>query len=250
MRIISKTQSAGLGHESAFPQTCWSLVVRSSKPCESGKQQALSDLCQLYWRPLFQYLRRSGWTEPDAEDLVQDFFSHILKNDVFGRARPEQGKLRSFLLKSLKNYAVDRHRYRSAEKRGGGSSPVSIDHELAEHQQALEQDLHLSPDLEFDRQWAYSVLGVALEKVERHYRGIGKAQLFEQLSPLLSWNARSRPQREVARDLELTESVMRVALHRLRARFRAAIRDQVAQTVRGGDLEVEEELQTLFRALA
>jgi len=236
-----------------FPKTRWTLVVRSGNSGEEESahaEKALAELCEIYWPPLYLYLRRAGKSPQDSEDMVQDFFAHVVRRDFFERADPAQGKLRSFLLKSLKNFAVDRHKFETAEKRGGNVHLLSIDHDQAERQLSIEQSSHLAPDVAYDRQWALSVLEGALDSVADQYSENGKKQLFDALSPLIAWNVRARPQKEVAEELGLTDSAMRVALHRLRSKFKDAIRGRVAETVVGGSKEIDREIEELFAALA
>lgn len=248
--MVSKTDGKGHKGESLFPETRWTLVVKSADGNSLVATPALSELCEMYWQPLYIYLRRMGKSPEDSEDCVQDFFEHLLKSNFFDQAEATNGKLRYFLLKSLKNFSIDQYKRDSAAKRGGGHKPLSIDRQLAENGFLLEEIDELSPDKAFDRQWAYSLLNKALDSLRTSYRANGKTELFEGLSPLLSWNVRSRPQSEVAKELNLSDSAMRVALHRLRAKFRDSIREQVAETIAGTEKDIDEEIRELFAALS
>lgn len=148
---------------------------------------------------------------------------------------------------SLRNFTADRGRTERAEKRGGGAAPLSID--FLEAERGFEAASAISPEKEFEFRWATTLLQNAMDRVRESYEASGKADLFEGLKPLLSWNARSRPQHEVAAELGLSDSAMRVALHRLRSRFGDAVRELVSDTVSKPE-EIDDEIQHLFRALS
>jgi RNA polymerase sigma-70 factor (ECF subfamily) len=234
----------------SFATTHWSHVWRAVEGGSTGRG-AWQSLCQQYWYPLYAFLRRSGHPSHAAEDLVQGFFADLLDREALQRADPERGRFRSFLLASCRNYAANQQRSSRAERRGGGRGPIS----LAVGGEPAEQHYHREPaDLDtperlFERRWALAVIEASLERLAAEYRALGRPQWFEAMRPFLAPVEHSPSLDDVARQLQMTPGAMRVALHRLRKRFGEALREEVRRTV-GPDDNVDEELQSLLRALA
>lgn len=211
-------------------------------------RRALAELCELYWYPLYAFVRRSGRSPEDAEDLTQAFLAHLLEREDFGRADPARGRLRSYLLGALKHFLANEAARAGAARRGGGARLVPLDRAWGESQLALEPaDPGMTPDQLYDRRWALSLLASALEDVRKGYEARGKGEQFETLAPFLAWNS-GEDFAAAAETLGLTESGVRVAVHRLRRRYRDAVSAAVADTVTdSADLASElAGLRTLF----
>jgi len=199
-----------------FQTTNWSLVFAAG-----GSPDALNDLCARYWTPVFAYVRRSGHERADAEDLTQAFFSRVLEHRDFAQADPRRGKFRSFLLASLKHFLSNERDRAQAKKRGGDVAHVEIDADTG--------DAALTPEQLFDKQWALTV-------VERALRALRDAGAPEDLMPFLTGDASYET---LAARRGSTEGALRVAVHRLRRRFRDRLREIVAETVDADDVDAE-----------
>jgi RNA polymerase sigma-70 factor (ECF subfamily) len=237
------TSARGGNH---FELTRWSIVVaaagRDSK--EAGK--ALEHLCSTYWYPLYAFVRRAGHSAHDAQDLTQEFFARLLAKNWLQSADREKGKFRSFLLASMRHFLANEWDRGQRLKRGGGQTILSLDVEWAETRYAREPADVTSPDRIFERRWALTLLEEVLGRLRRELTDAGKAKLFEELEPTLAGEKVSYP--EIADRLNLNEGAVRVAIHRLRLRYRDLIRREIAQTVATDD-DVAAELQHLFTAL-
>ena len=242
-------QSSSPRGRSRFATTHWSVVIAAGSPESSGYQQALETLCQTYWFPLYAYLRRHGYDTHQAEEHTQAFFARILEKQNLRLADPERGKFRSFLLATLKHFLADERDRARAKKRGGGRKALSIDLQEAESQYALELADRLSPDKLFDKSWALTVLDRTMARLKAELAGKNKQELFEHLKAHLTAEKGSVPYRSVAAELGMTEGSVRVAVHRLRRRYRKLLRDEITQTVATVD-QIDEEINDLFAALA
>lgn len=234
---------------SDFRTTHWSLVLLAGRSGAVRAEDALERLCRAYWNPLYAYVRRQGHDPHDAQDLTQEFFARLLEKDYLRLADPERGRFRSFLLKSLKHFLVNEWVRGQAQKRGGGQRVISIDDETAEQsylQQPVEQ---LEPETLYDKRWALTVLERSMARMGADYAAAGKKELFEQLKPLLLTEGSGDSYRSLAAPMGLSEGAVKVAVHRLRQRFREVIRQEIAQTV-ATPAEVEEELRFLMAALS
>jgi RNA polymerase sigma factor (sigma-70 family) len=232
-----------------FATTHWSVVLAAGDSTSPDSKEALENLCRTYWYPLYAYVRHRGFKPQDAEDLVQGFFAYLLETHLVGKAQPDAGRFRSFLLGCMGNYLASEARREHAVKRGSGRSPISWDTDDAERRFALDAALEETPVSLFERKWAVTVLGEAMKRLEQVYRRQGKAELFGGLHPFLEDTDKPPTYRQVAERLGLTEGTVAVDIHRLRRRYQAILRGVVAETV--GDLdEVNDELQHLFRVLS
>lgn len=231
-----------------FATTHWSMVLRAGREQSDEAQSALSRLCRIYWYPLYAHVRRRGYPPADAQDLTQQFFARLLARQLLASADPERGRFRSFLLTSLDHFLRDEWAKARAQKRGGGevAFPVSLD--LAESRFERESS-SLSPDQAFDRQWAVALLGSVLQQLEDDYRREQKAALFAALQPTLTGLREHQPYAEIAAHLGLSEAAVKVAVHRLRQRYRARLQAEIAATV-ASDADVKDEMQHLFRTFA
>jgi RNA polymerase sigma-70 factor (ECF subfamily) len=208
----------------------------------------MASLCGIYWYPLYAFVRSRGLPPEEAEDRTQAFFAHLLEKDSLRHVDPARGKFRSFLLASFRNFLSDDRSKERALKRGGGVAPLSLDAEEAENRFRLEPVDNLTPERIFDRQWALTVIERALAALEERYARAGKRDHFDALKVFLSGEKRPVPQADVARSLGVSELAVKVAVHRLRKRFRDALRDEIAQTVTSRK-DVDGELRFLYDAL-
>jgi RNA polymerase sigma-70 factor (ECF subfamily) len=232
-----------------FATTHWSLVLTAGGPSTAASHDALGALCQTYWYPLYAYARRFGHGVEESEDLVQAFFVRILEKHALQHANPERGRFRSFLLASLKHFMANDYDRARAAKRGGGQPIESIDVSGAEGRYALEPRDEANPERLFERQWALTVL----ERVQVQLRSAsmrsGKAQLFEQLKDFVTGEETDIPYRQAGESLGMSEGAVRVAIHRLRRRFRDLLREEIEHTV-ADPAEVNDEIRFMLAALA
>ncbi|HVY68904.1 MAG TPA: sigma factor [Verrucomicrobiae bacterium] len=240
---------ASANHE--FPRTRWTAVLRvRDGVVDPLGEKALAELCEMYWSPLFAFARRCGHGAEDAEDLTQGFFTRLLARDLFAKADPSRGRLRSFLLGAFKNYMSEEHRQAGRQKRGGNQVIVSIDElgwEVAADEGG-EHDPAVDAESLFDRVWFDTLLEHALAALEQEYARRGKGELFRRLQDFLAWNRKDGKLEEAARDLEMSPGALRVAILRMRHRFRELIERQIMETVQS-PAEAAEEMQHLRRVL-
>ena len=212
-------------------------------------EKALAELCQLYWHPLYAFLRRNGSSPSDAEDITQGFFEQILRRRSLDRVDPEKGKLRSFLLGGIKFYAKDEYRKAVREHRKDSKFVIPIDSDLAEHRYREIPDDHSSPEALFDRQWALTLLQSSVTELEIDYQTLGKSRLFELLSPFITMETDVSSYSKIAQQLEMAEGTVRVSAHRLRKDFRTKLRKIVSQTLADPG-QAEEEIRHLMEILS
>jgi len=223
----------------AFTTTHWSVVL-SAQGESPAAQEALEKLCRIYWWPLYGFVRRQGYSPEEAQDLTQGFFALLLERKDLDAVRREKGRLRSYLLVSLKNFLAKARRRELAVKRGEGRALVPLDELLTRERADLEPTDSLTADRIFERRWALTLLEQVLTRLEREYQSAGNAKLFDCLKEFLSGEPGQRPQAEAAAELGMTENALKQALHRLRQRYRQLLRDEIAQTVAApGDVEDE-----------
>ncbi len=225
---------------SLFPQTRWSLVIHARDARSSA--EALSELCRLYWFPLYAYARHRGYDSADAEDLTQGLFSKLLSNRGFEeQVTPRQGRLRSWLLASMNRFIVSEWRKRTAEKRGGDVEIVSIESDVAENRYARVPVSKGTPEDTFDYQWALTVLGRTFERLREEYELSGKGEIYASLRPVLDGSPKSVKVGEIAATLGVTENHARVLAFRLRKHFKALLREELLETV-GSEHDLEKEM--------
>ena len=210
---------------------------------------ALAELCQTYWFPLYAYVRRRGHSKEDAEDSVQAFFARLLEKNFLAGVANEKGKFRAFLLASLKHFLANEWDKTQAQKRGGGAAHLSLDWQTADTKFQVAATNEPSPDKAFDREWALALLAKVIERLQKECAADGKGKLFEQLKTFLMAGGGDSAQSEVAKSLGMEEGAVRVAVHRLRKRYRQLLRDEIANTLADA-AQVDEEMRALFRAFA
>jgi RNA polymerase sigma factor (sigma-70 family) len=246
MNNSSGIQSAN-GGAMAFTTTHWSIVLEAQGETPAA-QRALEILCRTYWRPLYGFVRRHGLGREEAQDLVQDFFARLLEHKNLDAVRREKGRLRSYLLVSLKRFlAAERHRD-SGVKRYESGPHIPLDELLESDVADFELTETWSADRLYERHWALAVLEQVLGRLESEYRAVGNTALFDRLKEFLVAEKGLRTQAEIATELGMTENAVKQAFHRFRQRYRVLLREEIAHTVaQPGD--VEEELRYLVSVL-
>jgi RNA polymerase sigma factor (sigma-70 family) len=232
-----------------FATTHWTVVLTAGRDSSRQAQMALEELCRTYWYPLYAYVRRQGHSREDAEDLVQAFFARLLEKNYLDGITSEKGKFRAFLLVSVKRYLINEWHRANRQKRGGGILPLSLDWQDADHRYQINPADNLSPDKLYDRAWAVTVLERVITRLRDENHAQGKAKIYEQLKSFLMVGKGDIPHAQSAAALGLTEGAVRVAVHRLRQRYRELLREEIAQTL-SDPAQAGEEMQALFSALA
>jgi RNA polymerase sigma factor (sigma-70 family) len=246
MKLIPGTLQEG---GAAFQTTQWTLVARAQQSDATATEKALSNFCESYWPPLYAFLRRRGHASPEAQDLVQGFFAHLLQQNTLRRADQDKGRLRTFLLGSLQNFLFNQYDRTRALKRGGGRQIVSIDEHLPEAEASMLDTAHLSDSRSYDLVWASNIVTGALQQLQSAFEAEGKAEWFGVLKPFISGGGRIPPnQEETAERLGVPIATLRTLLFRLRQRYRETLRMEVANTV-SDPADVDQELHYLYQIL-
>lgn len=232
-----------------FATTHWTVVLAAGRRHTPQADRALEELCRTYWFPLYAYVRRRGHAKADAEDLTQAFFTKLLAKNFLAGVGSEKGKFRAFLLAALKHFLANEWDKAQAQKRGGGAAHLSLDWQTADTKFQVAAANEPSPDKAFDREWALALLAKVIERLQQECEADGKIKLFEQLKTFLTAGKADSAQAEVAKILDMEEGAVRVAIHRLRKRYRVLLRDEIAQTL-ADESQVDAEMQALFGAFA
>jgi RNA polymerase sigma-70 factor (ECF subfamily) len=244
MNAVASDQSLDTG--AAFMTTDWSLVL-SAQCLSPAATKALENLCRNYWRPLYAFVRREGYSREEAQDLTQAFFARFLERRDLDAVRREKGRLRSYFLASLKNFLANERERAMTIKRGEGRRPIPLDEFTTYAAADLETANDLSADRIFERRWALTVLEQVFARLEEEYGATGKTQLFDRFKSLLADEDR-QSQSEIAREFAMNENAVKQAFHRFRQRYREVLREEIAHTVAApGD--VEDELRYLIAVL-
>jgi RNA polymerase sigma factor (sigma-70 family) len=226
--------------------THWNAVVASGQG-DTGAAAALESLCRTYWYPLYAYVRRRGYSPADAEDLTQGFFERLLRLNSLADVKEQRGKFRSFLLASLNHYIADQWDRDTAARRDLRKT-VSLDAQAAETRYGREPTTPETPERLYEKQWALALLELVVHTLRAEYDAAGKAELFLALRFTIAGDRQAVPYAELATTLNMSQPAIRVAVHRLRRRYREVLRQNLAQTVAGPE-EVEAELRSLFAAV-
>lgn len=234
-----------------FQTTHWSVVVAAGGPGGPDAAVALATLCERYWAPIYAFVRRAGYDTHDARDLTQSFFGVLLEKGYVRDADRSRGRFRTFLLASVRHHLSKERERARAQKRGGGKAVFSLDFEIGEERYRLEPADERTPDRVFLRRYALTLLEAVLRRIEDDHRGKGekKEALFCALSPFLGGGGTVPSHREVADRLGMTEGAVKVAIHRLRRRYREALRAEIAETV-SDPAEVDDEIRELLMAVS
>ena len=234
-----------------FPTTHWSVVVAAADSVGPGALEALEELCRTYWRPVYSFIRRQGHGVDDALDLAQEFFARFLERKLVKRADPNRGRLRSFLLVSVKSFLANDWARAQAEKRGGGRSFVSLDEqrEAETHFLAEPADPAALPDQAFEKQWALTLLEQTLSRLRDESAGADGQDYFDALKVFVWGDQTAVSQVDIAARLGMTPNALGVSVHRLRRRFGELLRGTIARTV-VGENEIDAELQHLIEVIS
>ena len=233
----------------SFNTTHWTMVLACSDQNDSARaQQALADLFQTYWYPLYAYVRRRGHGEQDAEDLVQAFCLHLQEKHALAKADRERGKFRTFLLSSLQNFLANERERANAQKRGGGRELIRLDAEEADARYRLEPAHSITPEALFEKRWAHALLEQTVSDLRADFVTRGKGRLFDGLSSFLTSDLHETSYQSAATELGLPLSAIKTTVHRLRRDYRAKLREEIGRTVSSPD-EVEDELLHLRKVL-
>jgi RNA polymerase sigma-70 factor (ECF subfamily) len=233
-----------------FGDTHWSVILSAmnkQRPAEAT--DARERLCRVYWPPLYAYIRRLGESPHDAQDLTQAFFARFLDKDYLAAVDQAKGRFRSFMLAALKHFLANERDKQRAQKRGGGFAFVPIDFHNAETHCGFEPSQNLTPDIIFQRRWAAALLEQSLARLRSEYAAAGKEDLFEQLKETLTEGRSTIAYAALTAKLQISEAAVKMAVHRLRQRYREAIRSEIAATV-AHPSEIEDELREVLRAFA
>lgn len=235
--------------EPFFLTTRWSVVLAATQHPSRESEAALESICRAYWYPLYAYVRHCGQSPHDAQDLTQEFFCRLLKKNWLGSADRAKGKLRMFLIVALKNFMRNEWRRASTQRRGGGQFHVPFDTEFAESRYAADHSAKLAADETFEREWALTLLDLTIKRLCAEFTAASKSGDFEVLKGCLLAGRGAIDYPGVAARLGLNEGAARVAVHRLRKRFREIYREEISQTLSDGS-DLDGELRHLATALA
>lgn len=232
-----------------FPATQWTVVLTAGGTPSPEAAAALEGLCRSYWYPLYAFVRRGGHSPPDAQDLTQEFFARLLEHNWIAHADRQRGRFRSFLLMAMKRFLVKEWDKAKALKRDGQAQRVPMELDTAESRYTRELADTRTPEQLFEKQWALALLESVLRRLHEIYTRDGKGALFQALEPCLVGSRNTQPYAVLAAELGMTEGAARVAVCRLRERYRECLKAEVAQTVASA-AEVDEELRHLLRVMA
>lgn len=235
--------------QTLFATTRWTLIQEAARGGQVEAREALEALIQTYWQPLYRYARRRGKSKEDGEDLVQGFFTHLIESEGLQSLHQEKGRFRTFLLSSFNHWMINEWKRASRLKRGGGVLTLSFDWENAETGLALDVGHEKSPDKLYDQEWALALLGKVVNDLEQLCVEEGNGVQFSALKSCLTTDSNRISYVELAQELVMSEGALRVAVHRLRKRYRGLLKDEVTRTLDSPAL-VEEEMQSLFAALS
>ena len=231
-----------------FATTCWGIVIAAGHRSDAAAEAALAGLCEAYWLPLYEFARRRGYSTADAGDVTQGFFAQLLEKNYLKSADPERGRFRAFLLTAFKRFLSKERDHDRALKRGGDLSLVSLDLERAESQCRIEPIDDRTPESLFERRWAITLLDRVLHLLEDEFRHKGKHQFFAMCRGSLTGLGMEEQHAAIAAACGMTESAVKVAVHRMRTRYRELLLEEISQTV-SCESEVEDELRALMNAV-
>jgi RNA polymerase sigma factor (sigma-70 family) len=247
-RAAPSSSEAG-ARQAAFVTTHWSVVLTARRSDTTRAQAALARLCQTYWYPLYAYVRRRGYSPHDAQDLTQEFFARLLEQNWLAQADRDRGRFRTFLLAALSHFLANEWDKARAQKRGGAVQLVPLQLDNAETRYGQEPADPVTPEQCFERRWALALLDEVLNRQRQEHLEAGTGELFDALKPCLVGARQAQPYAALAAKLGMTEGAVKVAVHRLRQRYRQLLREEIANTV-ATPAEVAEEMHHLFKVLA
>lgn len=234
--------------KAGFATTRWSIVIAAGQRSDAAAEAALAGLCEAYWLPLYEFARRRGYSAADAGDMTQEFFARLLEKAFLQSADPERGRFRAFLLTAFKRFLSKEREHDLALKRGGGLNLISLDLERAESQCRIEPIDDRTPESLFERRWAITLLDRVLHMLDEEYSRKGKQLFFKMCRGSLTGLGMEEQYATIAASCGMTEPAVKVAVHRMRARYRELLLAEIAQTV-SSESEVEDELRALMNAV-
>jgi RNA polymerase sigma-70 factor (ECF subfamily) len=249
MSLSEQNLNAITGGARDFRTTQWSLVLKASLADDVDGAAALDKLCRAYWYPLYVFVRRRGYDPETARDLTQSFFAALLARNQFAVADPARGRFRSFLVHSLTHFLSNEWRDAQRLKRGGGAVVFSLDGLEPEERYRLEPAVESDAEKLFERRWAYTLVERALGRLRAEHERAGKGRVFGEFAQFLPGGEPVSTMAETAQRLGMSESAVKVAVHRLRQRFRAVFREEIAETVDKPE-DVDEETRHVVEALS
>ncbi len=235
--------------DSNFAETRWSVVLLASEGEAPASRAALETFCRIYWRPLYGFVRRSGWSCADAQDVVQGFLADFLARNALAKARPELGRFRTLLLACLKHYMANEVKHSRRLRRGGGKAHVSWDEIEDVAEIRLGSKEMMTPEEHYDREWALALLDRVLERLRGECEKEGKAEMFDRLRDFLSYRRTDLSYEQVGMSLGRSAGSVRVIVHRFRKRFRDLLREEVGRTIFSPS-ELEDEIKALIGTLS
>jgi RNA polymerase sigma factor (sigma-70 family) len=253
--VEGKNGDQRAGESREFVTTRWSLIFSAANPDREQQRvhNALSELCRTYWRPIFSFVRGRGYSIEDAQDLTQDFFATILKNNWLQHADRDRGRFRSLLLRSVQNFLINAAEKTNAHKRGGDVDFISWDEWMREPPSPLSLPTRalesLPPERIFDLSWAMTVVEHALQRLREECESKGKLWLFQALSPHLTEERDELSYANLSAELKMAETAVKKQLHNMRQRYRSLLRDEVSQTVEDPS-DIDDEIRYLCASLA
>jgi RNA polymerase sigma-70 factor (ECF subfamily) len=248
MKPSSPARAESATSQGAFRTTHWTVVLAARQQNEPPAREALASLCTTYWYPLYAFVRRQGFAPHEAEDLTQEFFYRFLQRNSLVHVDPTAGKFRSFLLACLKHFLANERERAGSQRRGGGCPAMPLEGGTAETRYSLEPADEVTPEVLFDRHWASALLERTLEALRQEYAGRDRGVAFEELEGFLPRGRGSASRVELAAKHAINVNALGVAIHRLRQRFGALLRQQVAETV-ASEGDVDEEIRYLISVL-
>jgi RNA polymerase sigma-70 factor (ECF subfamily) len=245
---VEKLSRSNRPHPRDFASTQWSIVLAAGDRERRNAREALSRLCELYWYPLYAYVRRRVSDVHEAHDLTQAFFAELLEKNYIGAATPQRGLFRAFLLTAFKHFLAKEWKKARAQKRGGGRAAISLDFAAADSTLRIDPAAGLTPEQIYDQQWAIALLGQIMDRLRAEFAEKGKSNQFAELKGFLIGDHAQITYAQVAARLNMTEAAAKKAGSRMRRRYRELLREEIGRTVSGPDA-VEEEIQHLFAVL-
>jgi DNA-directed RNA polymerase specialized sigma24 family protein len=237
------------GRDGGFTTTRWSVVVAAGQQSSPDSKQALESLCAAYWFPLYAYARRRAPDVNEAQDLTQALFAELLEKNYVGSATRERGRFRAFLLTAFKHFLSKQKEKAKAQKRGGGRTPIPLDFGSADSHLRIDPAAGLTAEEFYDQQWAITLLGQIMERLETEFVRSGKSRQFAELKGFIIGDHAGTTYTQVAGRLNMTEAAAKKATSRMRQRYRELLREEIAQTVASLD-EVDDEMRNLFAVMA
>lgn len=244
----SSQSGVPLRQNHAFATTRWSVVISAGRDSSPDSMQALESLCEAYWYPLYAYVRRRVPDVSEAQDLTQAFFAELLEKNYVGTATPQRGRFRAFLLTAFKHFLSKQWEKAKAQKRGGGRAPISLDFQSADSSFRIEPASGLTAEQFYDQQWAITLLGQIMQRLQNEFDRADKSQQFQELKGFIIGEHTGTTYAQAAANLNMTEAAAKQAGSRMRRRYRELLREEIAQTVEGPN-EVDDEIRNLFAIL-